>query len=317
MGRSEIDIHADDYALSVNTSKDMLKLMKEGVLDSISIVPNMSCYERCMEMLKEEIRTLPFLPLCSVHLDLVEGIRLSESTGNKTSPVNDSWGSLWLSSYDPFKRKDVKTGLKKELTAQVNKCWDSIKECIDTAKNAGIPCRQKKIRIDSHQHTHHIPVVWDALTEVIEENGYEVEYIRNSKEPLRPFLSETSLFKTYKKVNLIKNLILNFYSYKIDSYGRRSGSERKGMYLWGLIMSGRMDSYRIEKLIDQVVDKAFSDDRTLEILFHPGLMLRDEWNKEIPEKSAENFYFSPDRTVEYEAAVNLRKWVDEASGTGK
>ena len=41
---SKPDIHADDYALTLNTSKDMLACMQAGRLDSISIVPNMSCF---------------------------------------------------------------------------------------------------------------------------------------------------------------------------------------------------------------------------------------------------------------------------------
>ena len=47
----EIDIHADDYALTVNTSKDMLECMKAGRLDSISILPNMSCMKQSLTFL--------------------------------------------------------------------------------------------------------------------------------------------------------------------------------------------------------------------------------------------------------------------------
>ncbi|MDE7186679.1 MAG: hypothetical protein K2O13_04135, partial [Lachnospiraceae bacterium] len=65
----EIDIHADDYALTVNTSRDMLDCMLRGQLDSISIVPNMSCFQECMELLCKAVHKLPFLPKISVHLD--------------------------------------------------------------------------------------------------------------------------------------------------------------------------------------------------------------------------------------------------------
>ena len=67
------DIHADDYALTLQTSQDMLSCMQKGQLDSISIVPNMSCFEACMELLYAAVPKLPFLPLMSVHLDFVEG----------------------------------------------------------------------------------------------------------------------------------------------------------------------------------------------------------------------------------------------------
>ena len=81
---SRPDIHADDYALTVNTSKDMLECMRAGRLDSISIVPNMSCFEACMELFYAEIPKLPFLPLLSVHLDFVEGRSLA---GERRRPI--------------------------------------------------------------------------------------------------------------------------------------------------------------------------------------------------------------------------------------
>ena len=57
------DIHADDFALTKNTSAEMLDCMLKGKLDSISIVPNTGCFDECMDMLYAAIPTLPFLPL--------------------------------------------------------------------------------------------------------------------------------------------------------------------------------------------------------------------------------------------------------------
>ena len=56
---SRPDIHADDYALTLNTSKDMLECMRAGKLDSISIVPNMLSFEPCMEPVSYTHLTLP------------------------------------------------------------------------------------------------------------------------------------------------------------------------------------------------------------------------------------------------------------------
>ena len=64
---------------------------------------------------------------------------------------------------------------------------------------------KKKLRIDSHQHSHMIPVVWDALTDSINDEGFDPEYIRNSAEPLIPFLTKPSFVRTYRPVNIIKN----------------------------------------------------------------------------------------------------------------
>lgn len=46
---SKIDIHADDYALSPNTSEDILQCLRAGKLNSISVLTNMSCYDAYAE----------------------------------------------------------------------------------------------------------------------------------------------------------------------------------------------------------------------------------------------------------------------------
>ena len=40
-----IDVHADDYGITMNTSKEMMEGINAGKLRSISIMPNMSCFE--------------------------------------------------------------------------------------------------------------------------------------------------------------------------------------------------------------------------------------------------------------------------------
>lgn len=304
---TKIDIHADDYALSVNTSKDMLDCMKAGKLNSISIVPNMSCFGQCMELLYAEIPNLPFLPLMSVHLDFVEGRCLAgaEEVPLLTRQENDlmglAWGGLFKLSYLPWKRKAAKDQLKKEIKAQIEKVQEAVRGCQKIAKDHGIPSAQTGLRIDSHQHAHMIPVVWEAITEVIAEEGYVLEYIRNSKEVLGTFAAEISLWKTYRPVNFVKNRLLFLYSHKADKYCRKYQMQQ--MYLWGLVMSGHMDSARIEKLYGKMNRKAEKDGRTLEILFHPGMALPEEISDELGDSAAEEFYLSANRHVEKEAVM--------------
>lgn len=306
------DIHADDYALTVNTSMDMLTCMKKGQLDSISIVPNMSCFQECMEMLYQAIPTLPFLPRMSVHLDFVEGHSLA---GAKEVPllVKDrgtlmglSWGGVFLLSYLPWKRRAAKEQLKKEIKAQIETVQTVIKRAVDIAGEHQVPCAQEGVRIDSHQHAHMIPIVWEALTEVIKEEQYDIEYIRNSKEMMGAFLTEFSLWRTYRPINFVKNRLLSFYSHRADHYAKAHNMEQ--MYLWGLIMSGHMDYDRIVRLYPKIAAKAQRDNRALEILFHPGLMLPAELSDEIGEDAAKDFYLRQDRQVEMDS-VNRMKTV--------
>ena len=163
---------------------------------------------------------------------------------------------------------------------------------------------QKHIRIDSHQHAHMIPVVWEALAEVIEEERYEVEYIRNSREMLGVFLSELPLWKTYRPVNFVKNRLLALYSHRVDRYAR--AHQLKQMYLWGLVMSGYMDYDRIVKLYPKTAARAGRDGRVLEILFHPGLTLPEEVSEEIGAEAARDFYLRKDRHVEMDAIGRMK-----------
>ena len=192
------DIHADDYALTLQTSQDMLSCMQKGQLDSISIVPNMSCFEACMELLYAAVPKLPFLPLMSVHLDFVEGrclagassVPLLAADGGRSGQkglIGLSWGGVFVLSYLPWKRRAAKEQLKKEIRAQIGAAWTAMKRAMAVAEEHEVACKQKGLRIDSHQHAHMIPVVWEALTEVLAGEDYQVEYIRNSKEMMAAF----------------------------------------------------------------------------------------------------------------------------------
>lgn len=307
------DIHADDYALTVNTSKDMLSCMSQGQLDSISIVPNMSCFKTCMELFYQEIPQMPFLPKLSVHLDFVEGRCLAGAdrvpmlVRENSALMGLSWGGLFLCSYLPWKRRKAKEQLKREMKAQIDTVQEAVKKAVTIAQEHGIPCSQKKLRIDSHQHAHMIPVVWEALTELIAREKYEVEYIRNSKEVLGAFISAVSLWKTYRPVNFIKNRLLSLYSYKADLYAKVHGMDQ--MYLWGLVMSGHMDYDRIVRLYPKIAAKAEREGRVLEILFHPGLTLPEEVTEETGEEAARDFYLRQDRHVEMEAVRRMKELI--------
>ena len=304
-----IDIHADDYALTVGTSVDMLSCMGKGQLDSISVTPNMSCFQECMDMLYQVIPDLPFLPKMSVHLNFVEGYCLAggghESLLVKgdNNLLRSSWGRLFLLSCLFWKRKEIKGQLKREIRMQIETAQTAINHAIKAAREHGIPCTQNNMRIDSHQHAHMIPVVWEALIEVIEEEAYKVEYLRNSKEMLGVFLSKVSLWKTYRPVNFVKNILLSFYSHKVDRYAKTHNLDQ--MYIWGLVMSGHMDYDRIVKLHPGITAKAEKDNRALEIIFHPGRMLPKEVTEEINGKAAQSFYLRKERHMEMDAVSRV------------
>lgn len=134
--------------------------------------------------------------------------------------------------------------IKKQLKAEIKAQTDRFTDFFGTS-NA--------IRFDSHQHTHMIPICYWALLEVIVEQHYRTEYIRITKEPIMPFLQDISLWKTYRYINWIKNLLLNFYAPEMErtiEKNKPSWQDANApMFLWGVLMSGKMDKKRVTKLL--------------------------------------------------------------------
>ena len=290
-----VDIHADDYGYTLNTSRGMLSCMDN--LDSVSIICNTSYFEKSMELLYESIPDMKKLPKLAVHLNLVEGFSCDGSILNK------GWGYYFVNSFT-FRRKKIKEEIKKEIKYQIDRVTEAVNRCIDIARENGVKVSQKGIRIDSHTHTHPVPVIFDALCEVIEENAYDVEIIRNPKEPLWPFLRNVKLYKTYSLINFVKNFILNVLSFRIDRYADSHGIDR--VYMCGLVMSGHMDYERLQAVYDDFCNKAKRDNRYMEFLFHPGTALRDEETEELSRENMSYFNESGNREIERDTVLRIK-----------
>lgn len=198
---------------------------------------------------------------------------------------------MFLWSYCPWKYPTIKRELKLEIKAQMEKFLQYF--------GNNIP-----LRFDGHQHTQMILLVYRALLEVIREENYSVEYIRVTKEPIRPFIQEKSLWKTYSLINWIKNLLLNFLALFIEKKVRKVTGQ-KPMFLWGVLLSGRMDKKRVNRLLSAMKKQADKRGRMLEILFHPGSTQEKELKEEFNSADANRFYLSDGRKEEYKSVMGL------------
>ena len=64
--------HADDYGISINASKEILSLVQQGKLSGISVIPNMSCFADCIDLLLPVMKERPALTV-ALHLNFFEG----------------------------------------------------------------------------------------------------------------------------------------------------------------------------------------------------------------------------------------------------
>lgn len=284
---SIVDIHADDFALSENSDRDILQLCAEEKLDSISIIPNLECFETATRKFLSVQEKLNKKILVSVHLNFMEGKCCAEKSLlpdliDSEGLFTVSWGKLFIWNYTPPMRKRIKFQLKTEILSQIKKCLDA--NIID--KNA--------IRIDSHQHPHMIPVVFEALKEAVSElecNGCKIEYIRNTQDPILLYGG-----KDIFSMNTVKCLILNFYSIKVRKY--LASKKLPVNYLCGVYFSGKMDS-RLKKILPKFINKAERHNRNIELLFHPGTMLKSELTSEFKKDGFNEFHLSENRKIEY------------------
>lgn len=296
-----VDIHADDYCISPHSSEDILNCIRTGKLDSISVLTNMSCYEVYAEKFCNEQHLWPKQPKLSIHLNFMEGHCLADP-GKVPHLVDEhgyfhiSWGTLFLWNYSPKKFMIIKKELKEEIKAQTERFIEYFGD-------------DKPLRFDGHQHTQMLPICYWALLEVIVEQHYPTEYIRITKEPIIPYLQSFSLWKTYKTVNWIKNILLNFYALGMERTMRQNKpawqKDNIPIILWGVLMSGRMNEERINKLFPAMLAKAEKKERVLEVLFHPGTVLQEELQEEFSNTGANEFHISEGRQIEYKTVMSL------------
>ena len=286
----KIDVHADDYGLTMNTSIDIMEGINTGKLNSISIMPNTTCFEETRAYFFEEV-SKDHMPLISVHLNFMEGYCLADKTKlgylvDEEGLFHISWGTLVKYNYNVAIRNRVKEQLKIEIKAQLQRVMDAY-HLLDDGK---------KLRVDSHQHTHMIPIVMESLIEVIEEEKIPTEYIRISKEPWSVYLKKIHLIPTYRLINLIKVIVLNGYSIKDEKLLKKLGIPT--MFLSGVLLSGKMDIVRVRALLPGLRDYANKKRVQLEVLFHPGIALRAEVGSEFNHPDANEFYLSENRRTE-------------------
>jgi predicted glycoside hydrolase/deacetylase ChbG (UPF0249 family) len=300
-----VELHADDYALSAHNSARILSLLEQGVLDGISIIPNMHDRERCMEELARAWDGMEHKPHIAVHLNIADGRSLSgisdplltHEGSDGARYFRTSWMKLLFASHLPRRREQIRRELTGEFVLQIRGVYDRIAAF---AADADGNC---PFGLDSHTHTHMIPVVFDAMLDAVRETGLtgDLRYVRVSREPAGAF---GCILYTVSPVNLIKNVLLNLLSGRAEKRLDRLGISH-GL-LWGLIMSGRMDAERTGRVLPGMLRRIREKKMPLEILFHPGIVLPEEAAAEEYTPSDLAAVISADRDTEYESVCAMR-----------
>lgn len=281
-----IYVCADDYGMSRQTCGRIADCVKNGALNKISIFPNSP-----MADIKE------YIPGDGVtygaHINLVEGRPVSDPKDvflltDSRGYFKYSFSGLLALSLSP-ERKEFKRQIYTEIKNQLIR-W---KEIVPT--DAAV--------IDSHQHTHMIPAVFECMMRVIKNENIGVRYIRIPSEPIMPYLRAAELYGTYRPVNIAKQWILKFFAMVNGGVLKKSGI--KSALFMGVMFSGNMDEQRVPRIFEEYKKLAEKKKCDIEILFHPGYVNRGEPVMDGKKTGFNKFYYSKYRRTEFDTLKKI------------
>jgi len=233
----------------------------------------------------------------AIHLNMMEGKSLCAPEDvdllvDKDGTFNLSFGMLLLRSVLPG-RERYRRQLCKEISAQIHAVLPYL---------SGEP-----LRIDGHAHYHMLPIVFDALMDVIQEQKLPVSYIRMPREHFRIYLHCKKDLVGFRPINFLKALILNCLAERnLSKYRKFAAALEQSVFL-GVMFSGRMCIQNIQALRPGAERLAERLGQNVEILAHPGGVFEEKDIKYLTNKGDIAFLRSDHRQEEAKAFMALGK----------
>lgn len=280
----------DDFGATETSCDRIVECAGTGFLNKISVFPNTE-----VPTAAEKLEKIGNAAL-SLHLNFVEGSCVGDKEKldlltDKNGCFRHTFFGLFILSV--FSRKKLKEQIKYETRCQIEKFRSEFN-------------KDNSLFLDSHQHTHMIPALFSALSEVIVEDRLNVKYLRIPTEPVSPFLKEPSLYTQYLSVNLIKQLLLNFFG--LINRKKQIALGIPNAAFFGILFSGNMNENRVRKILPHYIDYAIKKKCDIEVLFHLGYVDAASDEKYLRALKFRDFYLSPNRKAEYEAAMNMTEF---------
>jgi predicted glycoside hydrolase/deacetylase ChbG (UPF0249 family) len=182
-------------------------------------------------------------------------------------------------------RKELKDQLKLEIAAQL--------------RQLTVTYDYRISGIDSHQHYHMIPIIFDSLMEVLSDSEFRqlrIKYIRIPADPVAPIMHNAKLLMNVPKINWIKWQILKLYKKRNIKILQEKGIAAPVFF--GMFYTCEMKSDVVCALLGGYTSYSENKKRDLELMFHPGNLtsafeLLDKRSREL-----EEFYMSDNRFYE-------------------
>ena len=278
---------ADDYGISEGANRRIENCLEYGVLNKISVLPNGKDSDFKERLSDKDV-------MLSLHINLVEGHPISNPNDidmlvSESGYFKYSFIGLFFLSISN-KRKEFEKQVYTEMQSQI-KFWKK-------AMGENI-----SISIDSHQHTHMIPLIFKTLMRAIEDEGLNVQSVRIPAEPISPYVFTPSLYFEYNPIGLIKQWLLKTFA--LVNRRELKKSKIQSAYFMGILFSGKLNEARIRKLLPHYLKLAKKHNKNIEIGFHPGYVKNGENLIDGTRQDFGKFYYSKWRDTEYNTLLNF------------
>jgi len=260
-----------------------------GSLNSLSVLVTSPRYHECAALLKPLGDELSV----GLHVNLVEGSCAADAERipllvDDAGTFKRGFGGLLLVSI--ARPRASREQIAEEIRAQIELFLSEF------------PDLKERLRVDSHQHFHLIPAVFDALVRAIEESGCTVEYIRIPAEPLMPFLRSHSMHLV-PAINWVKQGVLNVL-WQVNKRKVPGLREHTAVFC-GIGFSGRMTKENVSRVAPAFKRYAAAKGMPVEFLFHPGGVGGADECLNPALAGFVDFYVSPNRVAEADAVKSL------------
>lgn len=253
--------HADDYGITIEQAREILSLSSacagQGALSSVSIFVNSPSFEECAQLAQPfvEAGVLAMRP----HINLVEGYpccsadEVSLLVGPRGT-FRHGFTGLLACSMGP-RRAQLRRQVRRECAAQLTRFLDAF------------PAARLSLALDSHQHTHMVPLVFDALLDAARDLGCNVTMLRFPVESLAP---HRACGGDLPPVNLVKDALLGLLAQRNAA---RVPTGCAVPLFSGVVLSGCMEKTTpdvvagFERLARERARGGTA--RDVEVLFHP------------------------------------------------
>ena len=247
MQMKKVIINADDFGLTKEINESVKLGFQSGLITSASIITNTEHFYHAADVILPQIENIDL----GFHFNIVEGKSLTHPSllCDDKGFFNNSYVDLLFK----MNNKNVLLQMEQEFEAQIEK----------------ILKYHEISHLDSHVHIHSIPSIFKLFIKMAKK--YNIKYIRLQKEIPYCIIRKSLIIKYM--INIIKNILLNSFSFINSKVLKNESDIKTNDYLIGVLYTGFMD----ENTIINGLKCIKKENSIVEIILHPSLCI-DEKN---------------------------------------